>query len=91
MADEIVKKKEISAGRATIRGTRIRVMDIVEAHYVLGYTPEEIARSLRITVSQVFSALAYYHEHREEIEKDIREHKDVLLQKLDSGKPEIKR
>ncbi|MBI2583236.1 MAG: DUF433 domain-containing protein [Candidatus Aenigmarchaeota archaeon] len=86
MIEEIVKNPEISGGRAIIKDTRICVMDVVEAHYVLGYAPEKIAKEFGTGVSKVFSALAYYHEHREEIEKDIRENKKILLEKLHSSK-----
>jgi uncharacterized protein (DUF433 family) len=40
--------------------------------YKQGYTPEEIADQYpHLTLAQVYTALAYYHANREEIEADL--------------------
>jgi uncharacterized protein (DUF433 family) len=40
--------------------------------YKQGYTPEEIADQYpHLTLAQVYSALAYYHANREEIEAEL--------------------
>ena len=40
--------------------------------YKQGYAPEEIADQYpHLTLAQVFTALAYYHANREEIEADL--------------------
>jgi uncharacterized protein (DUF433 family) len=40
--------------------------------YKQGYTPEEIADQYpHLTLAQVYTALAYYHANREEIEVDL--------------------
>jgi hypothetical protein len=41
-----------------------------------------------ITLDQVHAALAYYHDHRDEIEADIRE-ADEFVEKLRAGQPSI--
>jgi len=66
----ISKKAEVCGGKACIDGTRIRVMDIVtlQSH---GHTVEEMLEhfdSRPLTPAEVYSALAYYHDHKEEIE-----------------------
>jgi len=65
----ITKDPEVRAGKACIEGTRIAVVDIVLLHK-RGYRPEEtLDYYLRpLTLAQVHSALAYYYDHREEIE-----------------------
>ena len=66
----ISKKAEVCGGKACIDGTRIRVMDIV-ALQSNGHTVEEMLEhfdSRPLTPAEVYSALAYYHDHREEIE-----------------------
>lgn len=74
----VVKKPEICGGSPTIEGTRIRIMDIVEEYEFLGTPPEEIAEEFGISLAQVFSALAYYHENREEIQEEIKGHKEFV-------------
>jgi uncharacterized protein (DUF433 family) len=66
----ISKKPEVCGGKACIDGTRIRVMDIVALH-TQGHTVEEMLEhfdSRPLTPAEVYSALAYYHDHKEEIE-----------------------
>ena len=65
----IVRKSE--SGEPIIEGTRIAVRDIVE-QWRMGSTPEEIpAIYLHITLAQVFEALAYYQDNKQEIETFI--------------------
>ena len=66
----ISKKPEVCGGKACIDGTRIRVMDIVALHSQ-GYSVEEMLEhfdSRPLNPAEVHSALAYYHDHKEEIE-----------------------
>ncbi len=65
----ITHDPEVRAGKACIEGTRLAVVDIVLLHK-RGHTPEEMqAYYMRpLTLAQVHSALAYYYDHREEIE-----------------------
>jgi uncharacterized protein (DUF433 family) len=62
-------------GEPRIAGHRIRVRDIVAARDLGGYTPEEIASSVypNLSLAQVYSALAYYEDHREDIDRLFRE------------------
>jgi uncharacterized protein (DUF433 family) len=66
----IVHTPGIVGGEARIDGHRIRVRDIVAARDIGGYTPEEIAASVYpgLALAQVYSALAYYEDHRGEID-----------------------
>lgn len=65
----IIKKE--GSQEPIIQGTRISVRDIVE-NWKMGFSPEEIpAMYPHITLAQVFEALAYYQDHKEEIEKFI--------------------
>lgn len=66
----ISKKPGVCGGKACIDGTRIRVMDIV-ALQTQGYAVEQMLEhfeSRPLTSAEVYSALAYYHDHKEEIE-----------------------
>lgn len=58
-------------GESSIKGTRTPVRAIVE-HWKFGDMPEEIARKLpHLRLAQIFDALGYYHDHRDEIERHI--------------------
>lgn len=62
---------DILGGEPVIIGTRTPVRAIVE-RWKFGESVEEIARSLpHLRLAQIFDALGYYDDHREEIEKYI--------------------
>jgi uncharacterized protein (DUF433 family) len=71
----IVCTPGIVGGEPRVDGHRIRVRDIVAARDFGGYTPEEIASSVypNLTLAQVYSALAYYEDHREAIDRLFQE------------------
>src|SRR4051794_36458729 len=70
---QIVKTPDVCGGRACIAGHRIRVADIVVWHERRGYSPDEIVNLFPgLTLSDVYAALAYYFDHRAEIEADLR-------------------
>src|SRR5215510_853666 len=70
---QIVKTTGICGGRARIDGHRIRVQDVAIEYEWQGLSPEEICREHPgLTLAQVHTALAYYFEHRAEIEAEIR-------------------
>lgn len=59
-----------------IEGTRITVRCIA-GYYQMGMNVDEILTSLsHLTPSQVHSALAYYFDHQEEIDRDIEKSSD---------------
>jgi uncharacterized protein (DUF433 family) len=65
----IVRTPDILGGEPRITGHRIRVRDIAAARDLGAFTPEEIAANLypSLTLAQVYAALAYYEDHREDI------------------------
>ena len=70
----IVKVEGVCGGEAIIEGTRIAVWHIVGYYYRAGMSVEEILADWDyLTPAQVFSALAYYHDNREEIDRVRRE------------------
>ena len=57
-----------------IAGQSIRVEDIAIWHEKLGFSPREIvAQYPNLGLADVYAALAYYHDHREAIDLQIRE------------------
>ena len=63
----------VSGGRPRIAGRRITVQDIVIWHERLGRTPDEIAEDHDMTLADVHAALAYYFDHREQMDRSIAE------------------
>ena len=69
----IVRDKEILEGEPIVKGTRTSVRTIVE-WWKFGATPEEILENIpHLTLSQIFDALSFYADHRDEIEQHISE------------------
>jgi len=67
----------IAGGVPVISGTRVSVRSIA-AYYQMGMSVDEILSSLsHLRPSQVHSALAYYFDHQEEVEKDLAESSDL--------------
>jgi uncharacterized protein (DUF433 family) len=66
----IVKVEGLRDGQAVIEGTGLAVWNIVGYYYKLGMSVDEIVHEWNyLTYAQVLSALAYYHDHREEIDR----------------------
>jgi uncharacterized protein (DUF433 family) len=67
----LVRSTDVCGGHLRINGTRMTVNQLV-VYYKQGYTPEEIADQYpHLTLAQVYTALAYYHANREEIEAEL--------------------
>jgi uncharacterized protein (DUF433 family) len=71
--DLITKNPAVRGGRPCIAGTGLRVTDLVMANLFHGRTPDEIAADYELSLAQVHAALAYYYQHKGEIDKDIRQ------------------
>ncbi len=65
----IAKVDGVLGGEAIIEGTRIAVWHIVGYYYKVGMSVEDILAEWNyLKPAQVFSALAYYHDNKEEID-----------------------
>jgi uncharacterized protein (DUF433 family) len=74
VSPHIEKTPGVCGGRACIAGHRIRVADIVVWHEQRGYCPEEIVGMFPgISLGDVYAALTYYFDNRQEIENDFKE------------------
>lgn len=68
-------------GRPRIEGTRVPV-NAIAVCYKQGYLPEEIVQQFeRLSIAQVYAALAYYHANQAEIDADIAQ-EQALYEKL---------
>jgi len=78
----IVKDSKIQGGEPIIRGTRFPVRSVV--FYILkeGMLPEELVKEFpQLTLSSVYDALAYYYDHKEEIDHLSTAHKICQVKK----------
>ena len=85
----IVSTPSIRGGKPRIDGHRITVADVAIWYQRMGMSPDEIVSTFpTITLSDVHAALAYYYEHRDRIDADIREGEEAA-EKLRAGQPSI--
>ena len=55
-----------------IAGTTMKVVELVLDHLAYGWSPEELHfQHPDLTLGQIHSALAYYWDHKAELDKDI--------------------
>lgn len=64
-------------GRPCIAGTTLEVAVIAIAKVVGGQEPEEIAADYELSLSQVYSALAYYYDNKQEIDVTIQQRRQL--------------
>ncbi|MFZ8847576.1 MAG: DUF433 domain-containing protein [Candidatus Hydrothermia bacterium] len=66
-------------GIAWIEGTGIKVIEIVRDYIIDKMSPEDIKEAFpELSLAQIFSALAYYYEHKEEFDKQIEEWENYI-------------
>jgi uncharacterized protein (DUF433 family) len=63
----------IADGKPRIAGHRITVQNIAIWHERMGKSADEIAAEYDLTLADVYAALAYYFDHRDEIDRSIAE------------------
>jgi len=75
-------------GTIRIKGSRVSLDSIVH-HFKLGATAEQIVQSFpSLSLGDVYSSIAYYLTHRQEIEEYLQEQEtaaDVLQEQLESN------
>jgi uncharacterized protein (DUF433 family) len=70
----------VAGGKPRIAGRRISVQDVVLWHERLGLSADEIASEYDLTLADVYAALAYYYDHRQEIDRAIRADDEFIAQ-----------
>jgi uncharacterized protein (DUF433 family) len=61
----------VRGGKPRLAGTRITVDDVVVMHLRLGQSLPEISGRYDLDPAAVYAAMAYYHDHRDEIDRSI--------------------
>ena len=89
LQSKIVSQPGLCGNRPCVAGTRIRVQDVFVWHELQGQTADEIvSRFPQLTMADVYAALAYYWDHRDEIQRDMQAEADLVIrlrQQSDSG------
>jgi uncharacterized protein (DUF433 family) len=65
-------------GKPRIAGTRIRVQDIVIWTEMGDSVDDIVADYPHLTLADVYAALSYYHDNREQIDQDMYDADDVI-------------
>ena len=77
MESVLVRHLEITpgvrGGKPRLAGTRIAVADVAVMHLRLGRSLAEITGKYDLDPAAVHAAMAYYYDHREEIDRAIEE------------------
>ena len=77
----ITSNRGIASGAPIIEGTRITVRCIA-GYYQMGMGVDEILTSLsHLTPAEVHAALAYYFDHKKEIDRDLEASSDIAYWK----------
>lgn len=79
----IVSLKTHCGGSPVIAGTKFPVRSVV--FYILrhGMTPEELIKEFsHLTLPQIYDALSYYYEHKEDIDKELSMTESDLREKV---------
>ena len=59
----------VRSGKPRIAGTRITVADVAIMYLRMGQSLEEIAGKYQLSLASVYAAMAFYYDHREEIDR----------------------
>lgn len=67
------------AAAPVITGTTMKVIELVQEYLAHGWSPEELHfQHPYLTLGQIYSALAYYWDHKEELDLDIERRLDLV-------------
>ena len=77
---------DLCGGQPCIAGTRIRVQDVFVWHELQGQTADQIvSRFPQLTMADVYAALAYYWDHRDEIQREMQAESDLVTRMRQSS------
>lgn len=83
--ETIISDTTIRDGQPIIAGTQIRVIDVVASHLYRGHTAEQLALNFNLRLGQIYAVLAYYYQHKADVDKLLQSEADkaqIYLDKL---------
>ena len=78
ITEKIETTSGIAGGQPRIAGTRFSVKQIVVWHEYMGMSADEIATEYELQLSDIYAALSYFFDHREDILRSIQAEKDLV-------------
>jgi uncharacterized protein (DUF433 family) len=82
----------VCGGKPRIAGTRIRVQDVVIWHEEGGRSPDEIVSQYpHLALADVYAALAYYYDRRDEIRRQIDEDDAFVREEMAKSESVLKK
>jgi len=88
LQEHIAVEADICGGKPHVVGHRVKVQHVAIWHERQGKSPDEIvAEHPELTLADVHAALAYYYDHRQQIDADIRAD-DYFAAELKAGSPQ---
>jgi uncharacterized protein (DUF433 family) len=66
--ETIVSDTSIHGGQPIIAGTTVLVTDVAANHVHHGLSPAELAGDFNLDLGEVHAALAYYYQHKHELD-----------------------
>ncbi|MCC7190674.1 MAG: DUF433 domain-containing protein [Anaerolineales bacterium] len=63
----------VMGGKPRIAGHRISVQNVVIWHNEMGHSVEQIAEDYNLSLADVYAALTYYYDHKEEVDRSMLE------------------
>ncbi|MCP5096112.1 MAG: DUF433 domain-containing protein [Chloroflexi bacterium] len=84
----IEKTASVRSGKARISGTRMTVSDVVISHFHLGESLDEIAVTYDLPLAAVYAAIAYYLDHKDEIDSEIQNGR-IYYEQLKAKSPSL--
>ena len=62
-----------------IAGTSMKVVELVLNKLAYGWSPEELHfQHPHLSLGQIYSALAFYHDHKDALDRDIRRRRETI-------------
>jgi uncharacterized protein (DUF433 family) len=78
---------KICSGTPVVAGTRVRIVDIAVEYEFLNCSPDEIINAHpHLKLEQIHDALSYYYEHRDELDKKIKQDKQFVERLMETQK-----
>lgn len=80
LSNKIEMTPGVAGGQPRIAGTRITVKQIAIWHEFMGKSADEIATEYDLALSDIYAALSYFFDHREEIMHAIQTEEDLVTE-----------
>lgn len=77
ITEKIETTPGVVGGQPCIVGTRFTVKQIVVWHEYMGMSADEIATEYNLQLSDIYAALSYFFDHREDVLHSIQAEKDL--------------